>query len=860
MTAMLPSSSSVSSKVDAIHHASWIWCNDTPQVLNQYAYFRRSFEVTSSTDGVILQLAADTRYRLYINGTFLGDGQARYHAAEPSYVTYDLTPYLHSGRNVVAVLVHGYGEVKRCSSFYTVRCGLIAAIARTFADGRPAEVIRTDDHWKCYREQAYAADTPRLSNHQGYVECFDARKALFDWASPSLDDRHWSSAVVLGCTHELAPWSNLVEHTLPSLTRETRLAVRAIESGRMIPSADYDVSDLKQLAPMMASAQFAGDDAIVQRLNVVSQLPLKLSCDDPRDQAYVVFDFGQVSAGYLQIDIEGRPGTVVDLGYSEGLQQGEHETFKQGCRYVDRFILGSQRITHGPILPKSLRYLLVAVKGQAVIHGISQQVSTYPMIWRGRCYSSDPVLDAAWQIGTHTVQISAEDTFIDTPRRERAGWLADMRPEAVAAYYAFGDYALARHSIELFFKSQDQPGRFLPTGSDNPGWLLSRYPSIDPHRMPDYNVAMTGILHDYLMHSGDVSLLEQLWPQYQKLVKHHDYFRRDDGLYEFRPYEHNHGTYNLTDWAPTDNRGAAASLTMHYADHLRMAAELARRMSDDALARNLESQYTRTCEAIRDLLWDESRGLFVNGIIDGRRNTRAGYHENLLALLYNIADDAQADRIRQTVLAGDNALPLWQPDPPYELYSFRRDGLLPEWDDSQLVPIGSPFFSYYAVWALLESGMAIKALNTIREQWGSILQQGATTVWEEWDGSKGRSHGWGAGPTWLLLSYVLGVIPAKPGFAEAAILPSVGDLSSMKGRVPTPQGYIEAQWSVRDGRFTLSAVIPSGMRATLGLPAQFATGQQLLLNHQPMTGKRISLRRGDYLTVDVTAGQYVLST
>jgi hypothetical protein len=145
MTAVLPSSSSVSSKVDAIHHASWIWCNDTPQALNQYAYFRRSFEVTSSTDCVILQLAADTRYRLYINGTFLGDGQARYHAAEPSYVTYDLTSHLQSGRNVVAVFVHGYGEVKRCSSFYAVRCGLIAAITMTFADDRPAEVIRTDE-------------------------------------------------------------------------------------------------------------------------------------------------------------------------------------------------------------------------------------------------------------------------------------------------------------------------------------------------------------------------------------------------------------------------------------------------------------------------------------------------------------------------------------------------------------------------------------------------------------------------------------------------------------------------------------------------------------------------------------------
>jgi len=629
----------------------------------------------------------------------------------------------------------------------------------------------------------------------------------------------------------------------------------------MIPPADQtDPWNMRQLAKTLAESRYVGDDTRVMRVDVSSSFPLRLTSNHPDQPAYVVLDFGQVSAGYLTLDIQGQSGSIIDLGYSESLAGGVHETNKQQCRYCDRFILGEHRITHGPVLPKTLRYLLICVRGSALLHGVTHHVSTYPFQWRGRCFCSDPVLEAAWQIGTHTVEISTEDTYLDTPRRERAGWLGDLRPEALAAYYAFGDYRLARHSIGLFFQSQDLPGRFLEMGNDNPGWLLARYPSIDPHRMPDYNLAMIPILHEYIMHSGDVAFLDQLWPGVEKLIHHNNHYRRPDGLYEFRPYEHNHGTYNLTDWAPTDNRGAAAPIAMHYADQLRLAAQLATLAGRDALARTLADQHAQTCDAIRQKLWDESRGLFVNGLIDDKLNPRAGYHENLLALLYDIADAKQTQRIRQTVLSGDEAIPLWQPDPPYELYEQRRDGKLPQWDDSKLVSIGSPYFSFFTVWALFEAGLTIKALNTIRAQWGGILRQGATTVWEEWDGSKSRSHGWGAGPTWLLLRYALGIEVTAPGFTRVDILPSPGDLKHFTGRVPAHQGSIDADWSIKNGRMTLRVIIPQGITARIGLPAEHVReDHRLMLNGASVEGKRLSLRRGAYVFVEVALGSYVLS-
>jgi hypothetical protein len=51
---------------------------------------------------------------------------------------------------------------------------------------------------------------------------------------------------------------------------------------------------------------------------------------------------------------------------------------------------------------------------------------------------------------------------------------------------------------------------------------------------------------------------------------------------------------------------------------------------------------------------------------------------------------------------------------------------------------GTPYFGMYILQALTKMGKEDKALEMIRDYWGTMIQAGATTTWEEWH------------PTWQL--------------------------------------------------------------------------------------------------------------
>ena len=72
--------------------------------------FRREFELDELPPSARARVSADSRYVLYVNGAEVGRGPARSQPSRQRYDSWDLTPYLHEGRNVVAALVTYYGK------------------------------------------------------------------------------------------------------------------------------------------------------------------------------------------------------------------------------------------------------------------------------------------------------------------------------------------------------------------------------------------------------------------------------------------------------------------------------------------------------------------------------------------------------------------------------------------------------------------------------------------------------------------------------------------------------------------------------------------------------------------------------
>jgi alpha-L-rhamnosidase len=150
----------------------------------------------------------------------------------------------------------------------------------------------------------------------------------------------------------------------------------------------------------------------------------------------------------------------------------------------------------------------------------------------------------------------------------------------------------------------------------------------------------------------------------------------------------------------------------------------------------------------------------------------------------------------------------------------------------------SPYYNYYVIRAMAETGHRQEALEWIRQYWGGMLREGATSFWEAYDPSwykedfhsslqaDNRSgyfvslaHGWSAGPTAWLMEQVLGIQPTGAGFSTVDIRPDLVDLSWARGAEPTPTGLLKVDARRNADGLAVSIDLPEGVVARVSVPA-----------------------------------------
>ena len=143
----------------------------------------------------------------------------------------------------------------------------------------------------------------------------------------------------------------------------------------------------------------------------------------------------------------------------------------------------------------------------------------------------------------------------------------------------------------------------------------------------------------------------------------------------------------------------------------------------------------------------------------------------------------------------------------------------------------------YGTWILLEHlsrndrhdiAYALADRKTF-PSWGWMLENGATTLWEDWkgtDGSKSHSHPmFGSISAWFF-RWLGGIQPAPDavGFDRAVIRPHViADLEWVKSSHQSIRGLIESNWEITPEGTRFQIVIPPDTTATIELPAGTTT-------------------------------------
>ena len=103
--------------------SKWIWLpeNSLPEEREAYVcVFRKAFELPLETlekkTRCLLRISADSRYKLYVNGSFAEAGPAKGDNHVRYYDLIDILPYLGPGKNCIGIEVlrypalHGFGN------------------------------------------------------------------------------------------------------------------------------------------------------------------------------------------------------------------------------------------------------------------------------------------------------------------------------------------------------------------------------------------------------------------------------------------------------------------------------------------------------------------------------------------------------------------------------------------------------------------------------------------------------------------------------------------------------------------------------------------------------------------------------
>jgi len=637
-------------------NAYWIWAATDAHTPNVYYHFRKEVVLDRSTEGCRLFISADTRYRLTVNGVYVGRGTPQSQPYHQYYDEHDLSTHLREGTNCIGVTVCYVGNMP------DTRGGLIAELVD--ADGTP--LAATDTDWKTTRATAWRADTHMYGGNMvtPYQEFYDVRKAIEGWDLPGFDDDRWDDAVVIPGRHGprpgyAMPWMLLIPRDIPHMVETDVYPARldTVEESVQITNRDRerDLSICLSVhgTPLKYARVDEGENLLSPEGVTIVQSSTN-HMDHVFDGIYdpsIVLDFGRVVTAFIEIDIEGSEGDVVDMGYVERLVDGRFNNALE-CQLADRVTLREGRQTYRPFTWKGFRYAKLrfwSCTKPVRIHSVKAVETTYPFEERGKFESSDERFNRVWEISRATLKLCSTEQLMDTPWREQGQWLGDVAAVTVGGVYAcYGDPRLPAKFFRQAGANQFPSGLVSNiTNRCAVGW---------PNCIPDYSLEyVLGLWHHYL-YTGEERWIHRYFPHVLKVMDAFLDQRDEHGLVNDMP------CWLLIDWAHSDRRGECAALNALFYGALEAMAKMAAVRGDGYAATVAIDARRAIAASFVPRLFDPERGCFADANVDGELSDMTSEHANATAILFGLCDDELAANIIR-VLYDDRTTPYTEAQP-----------------------------------------------------------------------------------------------------------------------------------------------------------------------------------------------------
>ncbi|TNJ65533.1 alpha-L-rhamnosidase [Paenibacillus hemerocallicola] len=750
--------------------AQWIW-NDLPEnTPNVYLEARKVFELERVPETAMLHISANQEYIVYVNGTKAGRGPSPSDNAWKYFDSIEVGSLLRSGRNAIAILAYNFGTKEIVIEQAQGPGGIIAQLDLSF--GSETQRVCTDDSWRCRRSPRWVTKVTRQHMWGGYREIYLA-DGEDGWEGVDYDDAGWPGAVAIAPAMSAdSPWPRLLPREIPFLSRRFVSPVSIVRT-----EANYGTVDGAEYMLSEAGGRTESGQSTAMRIEAGT----------PGAMPAVVFDFGRVTVGYVEIELQAPEGGVIQLHYGESLDLAHYDTFmlKQGSNRLE------------PFGRRAFRYVKLVVQAASAPVAVSLfgvRFVHYDFAEMGTFECSDPLLNRIWDVGTYTTIVNSQDHLEDCPLREKALWIADAIVMGKVIYQTFGDSRLLRKCLLQGARIQLPEGAIPGTGPERNGKIL-----------PDFCAHWLFGVYEHWTYTRDEAFLAELWPSIVRLL---DWFRAqedEDGLFakaNRRPW------WCFIDWAEyIDRRDRVTAVNCFYAKALGLAGELAEATDRAEQANDWRERGESLKAAIRQKLRLEGREEFADCLTDEGLSIQSTAQTNFSAIWSGVTEGEEADR-------------------------YIRD----QYEQGRTPELKGAFFYHIVLETLFSCGFDNRAIEKIRSYWGEMLSRGATTWWETFDPDSPHStvpgpymgntptylrddvpvsfcHGWGAAPTYLLTRYVLGIDVSELGDGVVHFRFRPGDVGSARGEVPTRYGTIKAEWSKgEDGAIRYRAIVPQGLQ------------------------------------------------
>jgi alpha-L-rhamnosidase len=494
-----------------------------------------------------------------------------------------------------------------------------------------------------------------------------------------------------------------------------------------------------------------------------------------------VYDFGQNMAGWVRISVTGNAGAELTIRYGERLtadrcvdQTSNAQFVKSGEFQTDHYILSGKGMeTWEPRFTyHGFQYVQIHIEGNAKIKTVEGRVVHTAFEKVGQFSCSDEIVNRLQQCTVWSYIGNFVGIPTDCPHREKNGWTGDTQLAAETGLFNFNAAASYRQWLDTMADAQRPSGQFpgiVPTAGWGYNWGSG----------PAWDSAFILIPWYIYLYTGDRLAIQT---HYDAMRKYVDYCTSmaDDHIVSF----------GLGDWCHVDqNRIVETALTStayYYVDTLLLSrfADITARSADQKhyaeLAAEIKKSFNRR--------FYKGDGIYAQG-----EQTALA-----CALYQGLTDDSEKRHVVQKLVASVNATG----------------------DKPDFGILGAK----YVPRALAENGHTELAYRLITQPefpgWVHWLNQGATTLWENWRGSSSLNHiMFGDISAWMY-QYLAGITPDpdKPGFEHIIIHPQpVAALDWVRAEHISPYGKISVAWQKQQNEFHLEVRIPEGTTAAVRL-------------------------------------------